>query len=369
MPVDRLEISVVTDQEGFNKLREPWNRLAEANGFYTPWFCWEWFDLCLRHSEPVRLLILKVHLNNELVAIAPMEVRTKRYKGIFPARIVSFIGGSRSFLKGIVFGTTLDMLRKDATALVLDSLRTEFRSWDLLEIDPVASESEDGGFYAELLENMGLSFRSYVSCVNRYSDAISAHFDIFFENLPQSTRKDIQYCKRRLEKNGTLAFQLITGVSALDKYLDVYDEIRARSWKAPERDHIFNREIIRLAAAKGWLRLGILCYNDVPIAGQKWFVSQRRAYIYDVLYDEDYKKYSPGKLLTSSMFQYTIDNDMIVYVDYLRGDEPYKEEWAPSIRDRSGFTVFNNTMKGKLFRLLILWLLPIVRKHIKSFVF
>lgn len=362
MSSENLNITVVSDKDGFQKLREPWNRLAEADGNYTPWFCWEWFDLCLRHSELYQLLIVIVCCNNKLVAISPMEVCLERYKGIINARIVSFIGGHRSFLKGIVFGSASAQLRKDVTFLVLDYLRSNFRAWDVLELDPIVSKNEKDGFYTEVLKTKGFSFRSYMSCVNRYSAGICGQYDIFFEMLPQSTRKDIQYCRRRLEKNGNLDFQVLTDGSNLDKYLDVYDDIRARSWKAPEKDRFFNRELIRLVAAKGWLRMGLLSYNNVPIAGQKWFVSQRRAYIYDVIYDEDYKRYSPGKLLTAFMFKYTIENDKIVYADFLRGDEPYKEEWTPGKRERRGITVFNNTIKGKIFLYLMLRLMPMIRK-------
>lgn len=361
MSRENLNITVVSDKEDFLKLREPWNRLAEANGNYTPWFCWEWFDLCLRHGEPGNLFVLTVRRGGELVAIAPLMVRKERYKGIFSARVISFIGGSRSFLKGIVFGSAPTWLQKEATALILGYLRSSFLTWDVFEIDPIDTEGYEDGYFDNLLGSMGYSFRNYVSCLNRYSDTIGDCYHTFFDELPHNTRKDIQYCRRRLDKNGALFFEIISHRNDIDKYLDIYDHIRSRSWKAPERDKLFNRELIQLVADKSWLRLGLLFYNNIPIAGQKWFISNRKAYIYDVLYDENYKKYSPGKLLTAYMFQYAIDNDFIVYADYLRGDEPYKEEWTPKIRQRHGFTVFNKTIRGKLLLLLIRHIAPRIK--------
>ncbi|MBT1074666.1 GNAT family N-acetyltransferase [Geobacter grbiciae] len=361
----RFDITAITDPGAFRGIRDDLNRLAEDNGFYTPWFCWDWFDLCLRHGEAGALHILTVRRDGALVAVAPFLVRSERYKGVVPARIISFIGGNRSPLKGIVFGKADDTVQREVTTLVLEYLLRTFGGWDILELEPIV-ESNDGGSMEALLERQGLSFRSYVSCANRFCDVTDASFDNFFERLPQSTRKDINYCRRRLEKNGSLVFQIITDTASLDQCLDVYDAVRAKSWKAVERDRDFNRELMHVAAVKGWLRLGILSYDGTPIAVQKWIVADGRAYIYDVLYDEEYKKHSPGKILTSMMFQHAIDNDGVAYVDYLRGDEPYKQEWTPSIRNRIGIDAYNKSVPGCIAAILMKKILPLVKKNTDS---
>lgn len=362
MTSGQFDITAITDPGAFRGIRDDWNRLAEANGFYTPWFCWEWFDLCLRHGEPGVLHIVTVRRETALAAVAPFSVCSERYKGVVPARIISFIGGNRSPLKGIVFGKTDENVQREITTLVLEYLRTTFNGWDILELEPVAG-SNDGGSIEALLEGQRLSFRSYVSCANCYCDVTDASFDNFFERLPQNTRKDINYCRRRLEKNGALVFQIMTDAASLDECLDVYDAVRAKSWKAVERDRDFNRELMHIAAAKGWLRLGILFYDGTPIAVQKWIVANGRAYIYDVLYDEEYKKHSPGKILTSMMFQHAIDIDRVAYVDYLRGDEPYKLEWTPMPRERSGIVAYNRTMGGVLIGFVCQKVLPRLKRN------
>ncbi|CAG1010317.1 hypothetical protein ANRL4_04172 [Anaerolineae bacterium] len=357
-----LDITAITDGEAFRGIRDEWSLLAQANGFYTPWLSWEWFDLCLRHGEAGTLHVLTVRRVGELLAVVPFSIRSERYKGIVPARIVSFIGGNRSPLKGIVFGKAAEALQREITTLVLEYLRKDFRAWDVLELEPVSDAIVDGDNLPALLGRIGLSFRTYVSCANRYCDVIDSSFDGFFERLPQSTRKDISYCRRRLEKNGTLISQIVTGGDSFDQFLDLYDTVRARSWKAAERDREFNRELMHVAAAKGWLRLGILTYDGVPIAAQKWIVAEGRAYIYDVLYDEEYKKHSPGKILTSIMFQHAIDHDQVTYVDYLRGDEPYKQEWTPLLRERLGFIAYNRTLNGLTIRFVSQAIVPLIKK-------
>lgn len=357
-----LTIRVVNDVEGFKKLQEQWNRLVEENRSYTPWFCWEWFDLCLRSGEQGSLLILLVFLDQELVAIAPMKIRKGRYKGFLRSRVVSCIGSSRSFLTGLVFGEVCEPLRSEITSSILNYLRYEFRAWDIFEIDPVASETERDCFCCDSHNEIRFHFRTFKSFTNCYSDAVKGGFEHFFNNLPKSTRKDILYCQRRMEKSGELRFHIINDALSLNHYLDIYDDIRSRSWKAAERDKVFIRELVHLAAAKGWLRLGILAYNERPIAGQKWFVAHKMAYIYDVVYDEDYKKYSPGKILTSNMLKYAIEIDGISSFDFLKGDEPYKEDWTDTIRERVGYTIFNKTLVGYIYKSLFLKILPLTKQ-------
>lgn len=362
MSSENLNITVVSDKEDFQKLREPWNRLAEANGNYTPWFCWEWFDLCLRHGEQGNLFVLTVRRGGEIVAIAPLMVRKERYKGLVPARTVSFIGGNRSPLKGIVLGKKDDVLQCMADNIVLEYLQKKFRAWDIFQLDPISASSVEEGNFPNLLRSMGLTFRKHVSCMNRYCDVADISYQSYFEMLPQSTQKDIRYCWRRLEKSGSVKSQIISGGESLDQYLDLYDTVRSRSWKAPEKDKYFNRDLMHLAANKGWLRLGFLYFNGVPIAAQKWFISNNTAYIYDVLYDDEYKKHSPGKLLSTILFKNAIDNDHVFFIDYLRGSESYKEEWTPLLRERHGIVTYNRTFRGSLLATINQKVVPFVKK-------
>jgi CelD/BcsL family acetyltransferase involved in cellulose biosynthesis len=358
-----LVLTVITDGVALQGIREEWNQLAMANGIYIPWFCWEWFDLCLRHDKENELHLILVKSDGELVAVAPFAVRTERYKGVIPARVISYIGGNRSPLKGIVFGKADGDLHREVTALVLEYLSNSFRAWDVLEFEPVEDSCVEGDNLSALLERMGLSFRTYVSCANRYCTVTDGSFEGVLERLPQSTRKDVSYCRRRLEKNGNLHFQVITAGDSLDQYLDMYDAVRVNSWKAAERDRDFNRQFMQVAANKGWLRLGILSYDETPIAAQKWIVADGRAYIYDVLYHEGFKKHSPGKILTSMMFQHAIDHDGVTYVDYLRGDEPYKQEWTPLIRERMGIVAHNRTLSGALIGFISKKVLPLLKTN------
>ena len=102
-----------------------------------------------------------------------------------------------------------------------------------------------------------------------------------------------------------------------------------------------------ICAARGWLRLGVAWAGDVPIAAQFWFTINRRAYIYKLAYDEAFSKLSAGTVLSAHMFRHALDVDRVVEIDYLTGDDPYKQAWMTHRRERVGVIACNpRTLKG-----------------------
>jgi CelD/BcsL family acetyltransferase involved in cellulose biosynthesis len=102
-----------------------------------------------------------------------------------------------------------------------------------------------------------------------------------------------------------------------------------------------------LAAAQGWLRLGLLTLDDQPLAAQIWIVKDGKASIFKLAYDGEYAKFSPGSILTKALLRHVIDIDRVTEVDYLAGDDDYKKDWMSHRRERRGIIAFNRrTLRG-----------------------
>lgn len=155
---------------------------------------------------------------------------------------------------------------------------------------------------------------------------------------------------RRMEKRfggdgGTL--EVVTEGEALEGAIADYGIVYAASWKKPEPYPEFVPGLIRLCASKGWLRLGIARLNGAPIAAQIWIVSHGKAKIYKVAYREEYKNYSIGSLVSARLMQHVLDVDKVSEVDFLSGDDPYKQTWMNQRRERWGITAYNTrTLHG-----------------------
>jgi CelD/BcsL family acetyltransferase involved in cellulose biosynthesis len=78
-------------------------------------------------------------------------------------------------------------------------------------------------------------------------------------------------------------------------------------------------------------------------------VKNGKANIYKVAYDEAYKKYGPGTLLTAVLMEQVIDRDHVIEVDFLIGDDTYKKIWMSHRRERWGVISYNlGTVRGLL---------------------
>lgn len=155
--------------------------------------------------------------------------------------------------------------------------------------------------------------------------------------------------KAKKFRGGDARLQLVTAPHEVDAAMDAYDAVYARSWKKPEPYPRFVRDWAAICARRGWLRLGIAWVGELPIAAQFWFTTNRRAYIFKLAYDEAQSKWSAGTVLSAFLFEQSLDVDRVVEIDYLTGDDAYKQSWMSERRERVGIIASNpRTARGLL---------------------
>lgn len=145
---------------------------------------------------------------------------------------------------------------------------------------------------------------------------------------------------------GTL--EIVTDSADVARAVEAYVKVYAGSWKQPEPYPDFIPGLARNCAAHGSLRLGLAWLNGRPVAAQLWIVAHGRAEIYKVAYDEVFKAYAPGTLLTAKLMEHVIEIDKVSEVDYLIGDDPYKKTWMSHRRERWGVIAYNPRSLGGL---------------------
>ena len=153
--------------------------------------------------------------------------------------------------------------------------------------------------------------------------------------------------KAKKFRGGEARLQLVTAPHEVGAAMDAYDAVYSKSWKKPEPYPRFVRDWAAICARRGWLRLGIAWVGDLPIAAQLWFTMNRRAYIFKLAYDEAQSKWSAGTVLSAFLFEHSLDVDSVVEVDYLTGDDAYKQSWMNERRERVGIVACNpRTVRG-----------------------
>ena len=183
-------------------------------------------------------------------------------------------------------------------------------------------------------------------CFGNWYQQVSDDWSTYLRNREGAVRSTIKrMAKKFTAEGGTL--ELIQGGANLDRGVAAYERVYASSWKKPEPYPEFVPGLIRTCAERGWLRLGVAWLNGDPIAAQLWIVANGKANIYKLAYDENFKSYASGTLLTAMLMEHAIEKDRVLEADYLIGDDPYKKSWMSHRRERWGIIAYNpKTISG-----------------------
>ena len=344
---DKFLIKEVNGLNELKELRTVWNHLAERQGSHTPFLCFDWFETWLQHFlEDHKLQILIVYREDEIVAIAPFTLRKERFKGI-NIRKIELIGNIYSPIRYLLFNSSDDKERKKILFYIFEFFTKFCKDWDIIDFYPIPEENHCFDLIKMAVNRTKFKPSEYFCFGDWYLDKIELSGDEYFEKLPKRVKKDISYNQRRLRNMGHYEFKLINN-GDVDHYMDIYYGVYSRSWQ--ERESIgpnFHRDLAKMAVRNNWLRLGFLFFNNVAMASQFWLACDGTAFILKTVYDQEFKKYSPGKILTSEMMKYVIDKDRVKTADYIHGDETYKEDWASERRERKGILIYNNNIRGQ----------------------
>lgn len=183
--------------------------------------------------------------------------------------------------------------------------------------------------------------RRYACFGNWHLPCEGLSFDAYMAARPSQTLNTWARKAKKFKPEGSERLQLVTESDDLAAALRAYSQVYAKSWKQPEPYPDFVPGWAAICAQRGWLRLGIAWSGSTPIAAQFWFTINRRAYIFKLAYDQAYSQLSAGTVLSAFMFRHALDIDQVIEVDYLTGDDPYKQSWMTHRRERVGVIACN----------------------------
>lgn len=219
--------------------------------------------------------------------------------------------------------------------------------WDTVAVYPM---DPDAPLYASVLSAfraVGMAVQLYRCFGNWYLKVNGRSYNEYAAALPPRLRNTL---KRKGQQLGQrLRIDLVTDGNDLDQAIAAYEAVYRASWKPPEAHPQFMPQLIRTGAEEGWLRLGIAWVDGQPAAAQVWTVAGGVASIYKLAYDQKFVRHSVGSLLTAALMRHVIDNDGVQEVDFLSGDDAYKQDWMSHRRERWGMAAFNlRTLPGIL---------------------
>jgi CelD/BcsL family acetyltransferase involved in cellulose biosynthesis len=228
---------------------------------------------------------------------------------------------------------------QDELAFLLAGVRDAHAPLASMQFAPMDPEAAHFGLLKAALKSSGLVPLGYF-CFGNWYLRVTQDWATYLRERDGKVRSTLQRMgKKWAAGGGTL--ELVQGGARLELALAAYQQVYAASWKDPEGFADFVPGLIRTCAAQGWLRLGIAWLGSTPVAAQLWIVAHSKANIYKLAHDEHYKAHAAGTLLTGMLMAHVMQHEQVKEVDYLMGDDPYKQLWMSHRRQRWGLMAYN----------------------------
>ncbi|KQZ26004.1 GNAT family N-acetyltransferase [Duganella sp. Root1480D1] len=229
--------------------------------------------------------------------------------------------------------------------VLLAAVQRDFPGASHLTMKPMDPSSHAYQVLLDALRKLGWLPFEYFSFGNWFLTTDS-NWPAYLAARPGAVRSTLKRMGRKFSQaGGTL--EIVTGGARLPEAIAAYEAVYAHSWKVPEPYPAFLPGLMRLCAAQGSLRLGLAWLDGKAVAAQFWIVRNGKAMIYKLAYDESAKPYAPGTLLSAHLMQHVMEVEQVQEVDYLQGDDPYKQLWMSERRERWGIVAYQpRTLAG-----------------------
>jgi Acetyltransferase (GNAT) domain len=237
--------------------------------------------------------------------------------------------------------------REALVAAIFQHIAAERPRWrqvnlrSLREDSPVIALVEDG------LRRNGFALNRYFQFENYHIDVKNLDFKSYYEARPSRAKNTIRRREKKLRSEHKVS--LVQTDEYAPEHVRDYMKVYDNSWKDGEATPDFIDHLCRLGASLALLRLGLLYVDEIPAAAQIWLKSGPKAIIYKLAYDEKFKDFSVGSILTKEVANFVLSRDRLVELDYGVGSEPYKQEWMDRTRRIVGIEAFNRrSLAGSL---------------------
>ncbi|MDT0295762.1 GNAT family N-acetyltransferase [Mesonia ostreae] len=299
--------------------------------------------------------ILAAYNQDELVGCLPLqaeEKRATRFYNFTELRILGF-GPTDFFDIPVAEENRQEILSHLVAFLKNDS------TWDKLMMTELPETSPNLKCLIEALRKEKLEFELdepngfvYTATKGDWEDFLTTEFD------PKN--KDLAKSERRVAKKGyELKFSSYREnvYPELLKNIDLYAQRRESlgQFNKYETDNLkkFLQNIIEAYEAKKMVELTVLEADGETWAFQLDWICNKTRYHWNHAYNEDYKRYSPGKLILKEVMRSSFYDPNIDYCNHMRGLSSYKDKFTDEKQMLIRIRIENSfSKKVKLTRLI-----------------
>lgn len=247
-----------------------------------------------------------------------------------------------------IFGLADQPLSKCPDQQTVKQQKEAFSKFDFINVVPLFLEQANN--WKNAFEQIGFRGFIYQHSVNWYETNIS-NLDDFWQRRPSKLINTLKRKQDLMRKQSGFTIRIYNegNQEQLMQALIDYHQVYYHSWKRSEPTPAFIDSICQFCWSNQALRIGVIYFENKPIAAQIWFVYKDTAKIFKLAYHTDYNRFSPGTVLTAALMDYVINQDKVQNIDFLTGNDEYKKDWMSEKRYLYGLQLCNKTtIRGQI---------------------
>lgn len=360
--MSKLIIKNIQDAETFKSIQKNWDQLLADSPTKSVFLTWEWlYSWWKVNGNNKELWLITAWRGDEIVGIAPLMRETRKKFGLSLHAIVN-LGTPQNDVGGFLFNPK-DV---DVPHSLYNYLDQNKDKWDIVELNEFASNGPEHNLLENLSLNNRLLWREEKN--SHYFITLENNWEKFSERLARKFRYNLRRALRLAEEIGKVEIEHFSGNTATWEAFQTVIEINRhanypRLYNSPSEQMLIKELIEQTTSGQSWLDIYILSVNNKPVAYEYGFVYEKRFEDWRSGFDTRFPaNVSIGKVLAMQVVQKCIQENYNE-IDFLRGDESYKQEWMPSERSFSNIRLFNN---GRIFAVFAYWWLQKIKPALKK---
>ena len=185
--------------------------------------------------------------------------------------------------------------------------------------------------------------------------------DFWEERFGAKSRKSYRYDQRALANRGEVVWETHHTFEDVRSNMPASCVVEVASHKTLENAGLYSIrgkrgfffELLPELARAGQARISFLRVDDHPVAWQLELLSPGHSYLHHLSYDEEWKKYSPGKQLLKLCLERCWEEGRVV--DFLPAPFAYKEDYANHSVPAHELHWIAKSIRGRMARRFLNW--------------
>lgn len=332
-----ITIREITDAASFAALREQWDSLIASSPTQDAFLTREWFHAWMKsYGKEAKIRIFTAWENDALIGAAPfMTIQQKKIGLRF--KVLRTLSAPECDASGFL----LKDGNKAALQALLDYIVTKSDGWQAIEFNRYAMHNIETREILENLKGRGFDIHEIPHKHFYVPYTTIGSWDNYFKEINSNFRRKLKKTEQGMATLGNFEVKRFKGKDVTWETIEAIIEVNRHSTFPnicnSEEDQALHRELIESMADKGWMDVYILFIDGKPSAYLYGFLYNNCMGYWRVGFD---RRTDPnvaiGVYLLSQVIKSGFDENQ-KELDFLRGDEEYKNRWTSSYRNYINF--------------------------------